>query len=57
MQVFGNKKGGKHSGGSNNTERVEAHVQREDEYIPQSDSVEKIKEKRSKKAKKKKTRK
>ncbi|MDY3078754.1 MAG: LCP family protein [Oscillospiraceae bacterium] len=57
MQVFGNKKGGKHSGGSNNTERAEAHVQREDEYIPQSDSVEKIKEKRSKKAKKKKTRK
>lgn len=57
MQVFGNKKGGKHSGGSDNSEKVDASIQREDEYRPQSESVENIKEKRNKQSKKKKTRK
>lgn len=56
MQVFGNKKGGKHNG-SDTTERAEAPAQREEEYVPQSDNVEKIKQKRNKQAKKKKTRK
>ena len=59
MQLFGSKKGGKHSGGSHNTERSAGSDNYLDEREPETRSadVEKIKAKRDKKAKKKKTRK
>lgn len=61
MQLFGNKKGGKHNGGrSSSAEQNTAYDYNYDgEYAPEprSDSVEKIKAKRQKKAKRKKTRK
>ena len=59
MQLFGSKKGGKHSGGSHNAERSVGSDNYLDEREPETRSadVEKIKAKRDKKAKKKKTRK
>ena len=59
MQLFGNKKGGKHSGGSNYTDKSAASNSYDGAYETgaQSGSVEKIKAKRDKQAKKKKTRK
>lgn len=60
MQLFGNKKGGKHSGGSSHAEQKTSYDYNYDgEYVPepQSGSVEKIKAKREKQARKKKTRK
>lgn len=59
MQLFGNKKGGKHSGGSNYTDNSAASNSYDGAYETgaQSGSVEKVKAKRDKQAKKKKTRK
>ena len=59
MQLFGSKKGGKHSGGSHYTDNSAASNSYDGAYetVAQSGSVEKVKAKRDKQAKKKKTRK
>ena len=59
MQLFGSKKGGKHSGGAKYEDKSAASDNHDVEYEPasQSGSVEKIKAKRNKQEKKKKTRK
>ena len=59
MQIFGSKKGGKHSAGSHRTEHSAAPNNYRSEYEPEprSAGVEKVKAKRDKQAKKKKARK
>ena len=58
MQLFGSKKGGKHSGGSHYTDNSAASNSYDGAYetVAQYGSVEKVKAKRDKQAKKKKTR-